>query len=116
INSLGNLAYKNLVEKAMLGETVIQGGYLVTDLIRAGAINAQKLLIGNWDNLIENPTFENGLEGWVGNGVLNTDKTRTYIGDYCIYLPYSTSAISCYTQKRYDVVPGERYYLELYAS
>ena len=116
INSLGNLAYKNLVEKAMLGETVIQGGYLVTDLIRAGAINAQKLLIGNWDNLIENPTFENGLEGWTGAGTLNTDNTRTYIGDYCMMFTKSTEAKGARTEKLYDVIPGERYYFEFYAS
>lgn len=41
--SLGDLAYEDLIEKAKLGETVIQGGFLRTDLIEAGSISANLL-------------------------------------------------------------------------
>ncbi|MCF7898838.1 MAG: hypothetical protein K9L31_02720 [Candidatus Pacebacteria bacterium] len=37
-SSAGNLAYRNLVETAQLGTTVISGGYIQTSLINTGAI------------------------------------------------------------------------------
>lgn len=37
-NELGVLAWKNAVEKAQLGETIIQGGYIKTELLNASAI------------------------------------------------------------------------------
>lgn len=37
-SSLGDLAYKDLVEKAQLGSTIIQGGYIRTDLLTANNI------------------------------------------------------------------------------
>lgn len=39
--SLGALAYKDLIEAAQLGTTIIQGGYIKTALIDAGAIKAK---------------------------------------------------------------------------
>ncbi len=41
--SLGGLAYEDRVELAKLGTTVIEGGFLKTDLIRANSIKAEKL-------------------------------------------------------------------------
>lgn len=38
IDSLGTLAWKNAVEKAQLGETIIQGGHIKTELLNASAI------------------------------------------------------------------------------
>lgn len=38
MNGLGSLAWKNAVEKAQLGETIIQGGYIKTELLNASAI------------------------------------------------------------------------------
>ncbi|MCZ2602672.1 hypothetical protein O1400_09945 [Bacteroides fragilis] len=42
-NILGSLAYKSAVEKAMLGTTLINGGYIRTDLIDAQTIVANAL-------------------------------------------------------------------------
>lgn len=50
-DSLGDLAYLDLVEKAKLGTTVIDGGYLVTDLIEAKAITGAKLADGTVSNI-----------------------------------------------------------------
>ncbi|WP_244314664.1 phage tail protein [Riemerella anatipestifer] len=36
--NLGTMAWQNSVEKAMLGSTIVQGGYIRTDLINASAI------------------------------------------------------------------------------
>ncbi|MFK2412670.1 hypothetical protein ACIXOE_18650 [Bacteroides fragilis] len=51
-NGLGSLAYKNLVEKAELGTTIISGGYIKSELIEvdailAGKISAARITTGN---------------------------------------------------------------------
>ncbi len=51
-DALGNMAYENAVERAKLGQTIIQGGYLVTGLIDAsridtGVLNAARVRIGS---------------------------------------------------------------------
>lgn len=38
MNGLGSLAWKDAVEMAQLGETIVQGGYIKSDLINASAI------------------------------------------------------------------------------
>ena len=48
LQNLGNLAWEDAVEKAMLGATVIEGGYLVTGMIDAsridtGTLNADRI-------------------------------------------------------------------------
>ncbi|WP_260393478.1 phage tail spike protein [Riemerella anatipestifer] len=37
-NNLGTMAWQNSVEKAMLGSTIVQGGYIKTELLNASAI------------------------------------------------------------------------------
>jgi len=54
-NSLGGLAYDNVVEQAKLGTTVVDGGYIVTDLLNAdrittGTLNADVVSIGGGTN------------------------------------------------------------------
>ena len=44
-SSLGSLAYQSLVETAMLGNTIIEGGYLKTVLLEAHSIGAEKLAV-----------------------------------------------------------------------
>lgn len=43
IDEAGELAYEDLVEEAMLGETVIVGGYIKTDLVDASAVIADAI-------------------------------------------------------------------------
>ncbi|MCW0487116.1 phage tail spike protein [Riemerella anatipestifer] len=38
IDNLGTMAWQNSVEKAMLGSTIVQGGYIKTELLNASAI------------------------------------------------------------------------------
>lgn len=63
-NGLGSLAYKNLVEKAELGTTIISGGYIKSELIEVDAILAGK--IGAASITTGNLTVTNGsyLGGW----------------------------------------------------
>lgn len=46
-NALGTLAYESVVERARLGNTIIQGGFLATDLIQAGTVVAGSV-VTNW--------------------------------------------------------------------
>ncbi|WP_274126218.1 phage tail protein [Riemerella anatipestifer] len=38
IDNLGTMAWENYIEKAMLGDTIVQGGYIKTELLNASAI------------------------------------------------------------------------------
>ena len=59
--SLGNLAFDNLVEKAKLGSTIIDGGYIKSDLLTAdniitGRLGANRVQIGG------GTTYESGYD------------------------------------------------------
>jgi GH35 family endo-1,4-beta-xylanase len=47
-DGLGALAYKNAVEKAQLGSTIIQGGYIRSELIEVINLVARNLITGKW--------------------------------------------------------------------
>ena len=117
---LGNAAYDDLIEAARLGTTVIDGGYLLTSLLQAKSILAEKLLIGNFDNLVENYGFENGTSGWYGIGatVFGTGAVATaHSGNYSLAIT-STGILARVSQTNpIEVVPGEKYYIsEWYRS
>lgn len=57
-NSLGSLAWKNKVGKAMMDETIISGGYINTSLI-----NTKAITIGEGTNLGQFSISSNGFEG-----------------------------------------------------
>lgn len=56
-SDLGNLAFKDAVEAAQLGSTIIVGGYLNTDLIKVRRIDADSGFIGGF-------TIESGRLVW----------------------------------------------------
>lgn len=60
-SDLGNLAFKDAVEAAQLGSTIIVGGYLNTDLIKVRRIDADSGFIGGF-------TIENGRLIWTRSG------------------------------------------------
>ncbi|WP_340299250.1 phage tail protein [Riemerella anatipestifer] len=77
IDNLGTMAWQNSVEKAMLGSTIVQGGYIKTELLNASAIvsngggatsaelnNAINSIIIGGRNLARNTEFKNGGEHW----------------------------------------------------
>ncbi|MCU7543002.1 phage tail spike protein, partial [Riemerella anatipestifer] len=76
-NNLGTMAWQNSVERAMLGNTIVQGGYIKTELLNASAIvsngggattsqlnNAINGVIVGGRNLARNTEFKNGGEHW----------------------------------------------------
>ena len=56
-SELGSLAFKDAVEAAQLGSTVVVGGYLNTDLIKVRRIDADAGFVGGF-------TLENGRLIW----------------------------------------------------
>ncbi|MFX1616305.1 phage tail protein [Riemerella anatipestifer] len=73
LDNLGTMAWQNSVEKAMLGDTIIQGGYIKTELLNASAIvsngggatsaelnNAINSIIIGGRNLMLTPRIYNG--------------------------------------------------------
>ncbi|MDY3518584.1 hypothetical protein PG608_05070, partial [Riemerella anatipestifer] len=77
LDNLGTMAWQNSVEKAMLGDTIVQGGYIKTELLNASAIvsngggatsaelnNAINSIIIGGRNLARNTEFKNGGEHW----------------------------------------------------
>lgn len=75
---LGTLAWESTVEKAQLGNTIIQGGYIRTELLNASAIvssgggvtntalqNAIHSIAVGGRNLIRNTAFKNNGEKWI---------------------------------------------------
>ncbi|MDY3338424.1 hypothetical protein PG279_04455 [Riemerella anatipestifer] len=73
IDNLGTMAWQNSVEKAMLGDTIVQGGYIKTELLNASAIvsngggatsaelnNAINSIIIGGRNLMLTPRIYNG--------------------------------------------------------
>lgn len=47
MESLGTLAYDDIVEVAKLGQTIMQGGYIKTELIHAAMLSAFSAYLGN---------------------------------------------------------------------
>lgn len=87
MNGLGSLAWKNAVEKAQLGETIIQGGYIKTELLNASAIvsngggttNTQlqqainSLAIGGRNLVLESGTPKSKGGGWIIYPIASVD-------------------------------------------
>lgn len=65
-NTLGAVAYENLIETSKLGTTVIEGGYLKTNLIDTDWIFAQQAIIGGW-SIVGNVLSSGNIEIDSGN-------------------------------------------------
>jgi hypothetical protein len=93
-SGLGTLAYKSAVEKAMLGSTLIAGGYILTSLIDADTIFANAAYIGNF-------TIANGwlksnatLDSDVGYIDMRSPYTRIAFGTDLMVSDYGSSRSS----------------------
>lgn len=79
IEGLGDLAWTDKVEKAMLGETVIVGGYLRTELIEAGSIGAEhirtsELIVG--DNIAMGPNAKISWNNFTSEVIENLEEVQ----------------------------------------
>jgi len=97
LTGLGDLAYEDAVEKAKLGATIIDGGYIVTGMINAsridtGTLSADRLSVTEL-NALEITAGSVAAEDITGNTI--TGKTiRTAIGRPRIQMDVSTHSIS----------------------
>ncbi|NMA75360.1 MAG: hypothetical protein GX963_14685, partial [Bacteroidales bacterium] len=91
---LGELAYEDMVERAKLGSTIIEGSYLRTELIEAKSITAEKIDVdsifanrirtGNLD-VLEGATIGSFEIGNGRIGVKIDDPTSASFGNLAIY-------------------------------
>lgn len=72
-SNLGSLAYKNAVEAAQLGSTIIVGGYLNTDYVKVNRIDANGAKIGGF-------TIDNGRLFWKANDYFGSDSRSLKLG------------------------------------
>lgn len=72
-SGLGGLAYEDVVEAAKLGETIIVGGYLNTDYIKVGRIDADGAKVGGF-------TIESGCLYWKANDYFGDDSRSLKLG------------------------------------
>lgn len=85
-DSLGGVAYVDVVETSKLGTSVLEGGYLKTSLIEAGTIVAGSVA-ANWvyagtvnaDNITSGTITGRNITG--GTVTANTVKSSTYVTD-----------------------------------
>lgn len=95
--SLGSLAYKSAVEKAMLDSTIISGGYILTSLINADSIVAKHLAAV--DGTVGGLKIQgNGLtnEGFNNDAyiIFRNDTNKTFAGIGGNLLPATLGGIS----------------------
>ncbi len=72
-SDLGSLAYKDAVEAAQLGSTIIVGGYLNTDYIKVNRIDANGAKVGGF-------TIENGRLYWRAKDYFGSDSRSLKLG------------------------------------
>ena len=84
-SALGSMAYRDMVEKAQLGSTIISGGYILASLINvSNLIVSESLKIGyftaNMGSLLgqDGTTYTRLAIGYIQ---INTNSGQNYIGD-----------------------------------
>lgn len=89
--------------------------------IKAGSITADKVLIGQGGNLLSNPDFANGAEGWAGAPDVRPGGGKD--GATAIFIEASSSTVGHYLglsessdEYRFAVTPGEEYRISGYAA
>ncbi|MFX1715337.1 phage tail protein [Riemerella anatipestifer] len=101
LDNLGTMAWQNSVEKAMLGSTIVQGGYIKTELLNASAIvsNGGGATTTQLNNAI------NGIIVGGRNLILNSKRTVSSHGYHITNIDLSS-----------DMIEGEEYCLTIWAS
>jgi len=92
----------------------IAAGAISTSEIAAGAITTDKLVVGDFDNVVGDPSFEDGANGWTlgANTSVTTDNTKAHTGNKL--LSYTgTAAIAVVTENAYhSTQPNDKVYAE----
>ena len=125
----GNLVAGTITGNEIAGDTItggnIKAGTIGADSLKAGAISADKLVVGNFDNLCEDPSFEKtgpdcptgkGAWGYDGNGAVVANVSGRS-GSWCARKPGSAvngGASALYNRLFFDVREGEQYRFEGY--
>ncbi|NEI71319.1 hypothetical protein GR212_17210 [Rhizobium lusitanum] len=88
------------------------------NLIVDGTITANKMVLGDFTNRVENPNFGEGDVGWVkaaGVTIVN-DSANAYVGNYYANIPIGAAGVFLASDNIFPVVPGEQYLLQVVAK
>lgn len=90
------------------GTAEIDGGK-----IKANSVIANKMAIGNWDNLFTNGTLEFGNQNFVGsNFEIIRDPANAHQGNHYLRIKWNGQFNDIYDSTPLKVIEGEQYFLE----
>lgn len=102
-DDLGLLAFEDAVEKAKLGTTIVDGGYLVTGMINASRIDTGTL---NADRIATNSITASKLSATAIDGMVITGATVRTNNSLTPYVKMNSSGIFIYGQSLYFMDPS----------
>jgi len=93
----------------------LNAGTVSADRIGANSITTAKLRVGNFDNMLENPGYELGLDGWSGiAGAVPVLSNTSYSGNYSLSFAANGTLLRAYATQSIEVVPGEQYLISVW--
>ena len=102
-DNLGLLAFEDAVQKAKLGTTIVDGGYLVTGMINASRIDTGTL---NADRIATNSITASKLSATAIDGMVITGATVRTNNSLTPYVKMNSSGIFIYGQSLYFMDPS----------
>ncbi len=111
---LGYTDYADMVSKAIDGDTIISGGYINTELIEVNTIRVSQLLVGTFDNLVENGGFEAYEAGWFRVGGVDIDTSNPNSGECALLIQGTGGEITVYADSYVPVVHSEKYIMSFW--
>ncbi|MGH0950792.1 hypothetical protein [Bacillus mycoides] len=101
-------AYTRVDQWTAEGTTEVDGGK-----IKANSVIANKMAIGNWDNLFTNGTLEFGNQNFVGsNFEIVNDPANAHQGNHYLRVKWNGQFSDIYDSSPLKVIEGEQYFLE----
>ena len=118
---LDNLRVHRMANAELIVDGAVQTNHMTTNTIdakvlKASTITAEKVAIGNFENLFQNGTFELGDTGWESSNQFWVQTGSTSFGNSNWYLriPHNGGYNDVFDTKPIKVQPGDKYYLEGY--
>ena len=96
----------------------LQANVVVAINIAANAITADKMVLGDFTNRVENPNFGAGDVSWsksTGITVVN-DPANAYVGSWYMNVGVGATGLASRNSNIFPVLPGEQYFLQVFAK
>lgn len=111
------LAADQLLVPSSVGNTLIADGAITTPKVAANSITANQVAIGDFTNLVAGSDFEDPARiPWdLSHSSFRMGSANPHTGlSYIIMDPYPSSRYATF-DRRFEVQPGEQFYMELWA-